>query len=239
MTNLYPIIRNVGNEISLPVLTACSTDGEYLQKINCKHWFPNPISCSGICSIEEKNNPTKEDCLKCSKRETFAGEKKVVQSESTAKLLLVDIVGSKTIIQENLTKQNNIVMEKKENKKEKSFSKKAKDYLKAEASQATQGKVSQKVFEYRKKLCMECEFRIEKTPLGKEDSIGWCKGGCGCKVGNPRAALSEKLYMPTLSCPKNKFGPSKGEGFNVSDAVDSAKSVVKSVVNLFTEKKDS
>jgi hypothetical protein len=43
--------------------------------------------------------------------------------------------------------------------------------------------------------------------------------------------------MPTLSCPKGKFGIEKGTGFNVTDAVDSAKGIIKSVKNLFEKDK--
>ena len=90
------------------------------------------------------------------------------------------------------------------------------------------GKISQEIFEKRKSICMSCEHRVAKAK-DKEDEIGWCKGGCGCSIGNPRAALSEKLYMPTLSCPKKKFGPEKGVGFNVSDALNSIKGLATAV----------
>lgn len=119
---------------------------------------------------------------------------------------------------------------------EPSFVQKAKSYVKAEGSQVISGKVSEEIFEKRKSICMACEYRVSEHKTYK-DSIGWCKGGCGCGVGNQRAALSQKLYMPTLSCPKKKFGPEKGEGFNVSDAVDSVKGIVTSVKNLFDKDK--
>jgi hypothetical protein len=130
-------------------------------------------------------------------------------------------------------KNANLITEK---TKEPTFKEKAKAYIKAESSQVISGKVSQEVFEKRKEICMSCEHRIEKHKTYR-DSIGWCKGGCGCSLGNQRAALSQKLYMPTLSCPKGKFGPEKGEGFNVSDAVDSVKGIVTSVKNLFEKDK--
>jgi hypothetical protein len=119
---------------------------------------------------------------------------------------------------------------------EPTFTEKAKSYIKAETSQAITGKVSQEVFEKRKAICMSCEHRIEQHKTFK-DSIGWCKGGCGCSLGNQRAALSQKLYMPTLSCPKGKFGKEKGEGFNIGDAADSIKGVITSVKNLFEKDK--
>jgi hypothetical protein len=123
-----------------------------------------------------------------------------------------------------------------ENKSQKSFIEKAKAYMKAEGSQALQGKVDDDVFEKRKNICISCSHLV-KAKGDTKDSIGWCGGGCGCSVGNPRAALSQKLYMPTLSCPKGKFGVEKGSGFKVEDAVDSAKGIITSVKNLFEKDK--
>lgn len=123
-----------------------------------------------------------------------------------------------------------------DNESKKSFIEKAKAYMKAEGSQALQGKVEDSVFERRKTICTSCPHLI-KSKGTSEDTIGWCGGGCGCAVGNPRAALSQKLYMPTLSCPKGKFGAEKGSGFKVEDAVDSAKGILTSVKNLFEKDK--
>jgi hypothetical protein len=130
------------------------------------------------------------------------------------------------LIQNN---QNNLV-------KNPSFIEKTKNYFKAESSQALLGKVSEKIFKKRKQICMACEFRISSAK-NATDSIGWCKGGCGCSVGNPRAALSQKLYMPTLSCPKGKFGKEEGRGFSVEDAVDSGKGFFKSLASLIKGQK--
>lgn len=127
-------------------------------------------------------------------------------------------------------------LKKEETKKDPSFKEKVKNYAKAETSQMFSGKVSDQIFEKRKQICLSCEF-LTKEAKNITDEIGWCKGGCGCVVGNPRAALSQKLYMPTLSCPKGKFGIEKGTGFNVTDAVDSAKGIIKSVKNLFEKDK--
>jgi len=123
-----------------------------------------------------------------------------------------------------------------EDESKKSFIEKAKAYMKAEGSQALQGKVDDSVFERRKTICTSCPHLI-KSKGTAEDVIGWCGGGCGCAVGNPRAALSQKLYMPTLSCPKGKFGAEKGAGFKVEDAVDSAKGILTSVKNFFEKDK--
>lgn len=110
---------------------------------------------------------------------------------------------------------------------------KIKSYAKAEVSQLTQGKVSEEIFNKRKDFCMSCERRTNPHPEG--ESIGWCTN-CGCGI-TPRAALSQKLYIPTISCPLNKFGPEKGEGFNTKDAIDSVKGVVNSVKSLFEKDK--
>lgn len=115
------------------------------------------------------------------------------------------------------------------NTDEPSLTNKVVSYAKAEGSLFVLGKVSVEVYEERKKLCSSCEFLTNPKP--EIESLGWCKGGCGCKIGNPRSALSEKLYMPALSCPKHKFGPSPGTGFNPSTAVNSVKGVITSVIN--------
>jgi hypothetical protein len=103
-------------------------------------------------------------------------------------------------------------------------------YAKAEASQFVLGKVSDEVYNERKSICQSCEFLTNPKP--EIESLGWCKGGCGCKIGNPRAALSEKLYMPALVCPKRKFGTAQGTGFNASDALNSVKGVATSLIEL-------
>jgi hypothetical protein len=116
-----------------------------------------------------------------------------------------------------------------------SFIKKTINYAKAETSQIVSGKVSEDIFENRKKICMSCEHLTNPKP--DVDPIGWCKGGCGCVVGNPRAGLSQKLYIPSVSCPKNKWGTEKGEGFKISDSLDSIKGIATSVKNLFEKDK--
>jgi hypothetical protein len=109
--------------------------------------------------------------------------------------------------------------------------KKAASYLKAESSQIFGGRVSEEVFEKRKTFCLSCEKRVNPEP--QNESIGWCQT-CGCGV-NKRAALSQKLYMPTISCPLNKFGPEKGEGFSVSDAKNAVEGIISSVASIIKE----
>lgn len=110
---------------------------------------------------------------------------------------------------------------------------KIKSYAKAEMSQIIQGKVSEEIFHERKEQCLSCERRINPHPEG--ESIGWCTS-CGCGI-TPRAALSQKLYIPTISCPLNKFGPAKGGGFNSKDVLDSVKGIATSVKSLFEKDK--
>jgi hypothetical protein len=216
--------------ITLQQYHVCERDKSiFYKKINCKHWTVTEDSCSRFCNLK-KIQCTDSICYKCEEREPINN---VIPQENKR---------TNPIVQEmrNRFPQHNVYkpapMPAEENEKEKSFADKAKTYAKAETSQMVQGKVSKKVFEKRKAICMACEYRVE-TAKNNKDEIGWCKGGCGCTVGNPRAALSQKLYMPTLSCPKGRFGPEKGEGFNISDVVDSVKGVITSVKNLFEKDK--
>lgn len=204
----------------------CETNPSVVyRKINCKHWIINN-ECQSYCSIKNKNTSFM-DCKSCDIREPFVSVQENVNEKSHP---FVNQMKQK-IPQYNAFKVKHPTTEE-----EKSFAEKAKSYASAEASQILQGKISQEAFEKRKATCMACEYRVAFAKEQK-DEIGWCKGGCGCSVGNPRAALSQKLYMPTLSCPKGKFGPEKGEGFNVADAADSVKGIITSVKNLFEKDK--
>lgn len=122
---------------------------------------------------------------------------------------------------------------KKETEK-KSFIEKAKSYAKAEISQIIEGKVSEDIFCKRKNLCLSCEFLVNPKP--NEESIGWCKGGCGCQIGNTRSALSAKLYMPHLKCPKNKFDVEKGNGFDTKHVIESLNGIKNSIIETAINK---
>ena len=172
------------------------------QKINCKHWSVAEDGCTTICSLKVLDNPSWADCAKCEKRECSV-------DMPVAKLTPIKITPNA------------------QKPRDPSFFEKALSYSKAEISQFAGGKVSEEVFNKRKELCMSCDYRVNVAQ--QVEPIGWCKGGCGCKIGNPRSSLSQKLYMPTLSCPLKKFGPEKGEGFNITDALDSVKGVVTAV----------
>jgi hypothetical protein len=70
------------------------------------------------------------------------------------------------------------------------------------------------------------------NPTPNTEPIGWC-ATCGCSAKNPRASLSNKLWMPNLVCPLKKFAQETGQGFNVDDAVNSVKGAIQSVTSLF------
>jgi hypothetical protein len=235
---IFPKVVNCG-DVHLPI-------------VNCEYWSFKE-TCKTNCGIGLKETPSTMDCFTCTSRKSFNNKLVLINEENKVVQVDENITVEKKNGEYNIlflgdkNKEESIkkveYKEKRVPQEEKHFIDKAKTYLAAEGSQVSQGKVPQNVFEKRKKICMQCEFRYSPEYKNKEkpffkDSIGWCRGGCGCGVGTPRAALSVKLYMPTLSCPKGKFGPESGAGFNISDAVDSAKGIVKSVANLF-KKEDS
>jgi hypothetical protein len=216
---------NIANNENIKLIE-CTIGGKSLQVVNCEHWSANPDTCTSICAIAKEENPSFSQCLKCKFKKTIMPTLIYNANKKTGKHELSFNTGS----------EETTTIKKKKQIKNPSFSEKAKSYIKAETSQATQGRVSKSIFNKRKEICMNCDYRVNN--VATKDSIGWCKGGCGCSVGKPRSALSEKLYMPTLKCPQNKFGPENGEGFNMDDALDSIKNVAKSVVDLF-KKEDS
>jgi len=174
------------------------------QIINCEHWNFKESTCEINCKLKNIN-PSIIDCIKCKERKKFDATPNIKSSVSQ-----VTISAPKKVNSQNV-----------------------RSYAKAEVSQFTQGKVSEKIFNKRKEHCMSCERR--KNPHPEGESIGWCTS-CGCGI-TPRAALSQKLYIPTISCPLNKFGPEKGEGFNAKDAIDSVKGIATSVKSLFEKDK--
>jgi hypothetical protein len=211
--------RIVKKEITFPKTVQCTVFGKDLPIVNCQYWSANVSECKAVCKLGKKENPSVADCAACSQRYTFEGIKKIIFDKDSNSFEIVDLSDS----------VENVPVIKMD---EPTLSEKTKNYIKAESSQLIEGKISEETFQKRKNKCMACEFRV-KTAKNATDSIGWCKGGCGCSVGNPRAALSQKLYMPSLSCPKGKFGKEEGKGFNISDAKDSATGFIKSVVNIF------
>lgn len=185
-----------------------------MRSINCKHWSTDD-NCITKCSLNVINNPEPHDCAKCSQREC------IVENPPIPKPKIVATITDDSIKNGDLP--------------EPSFFKKAISYAKAETSQFLGGKVSEEVFEKRKNICMECNYRINPKP--ESELIGWCKGGCGCSIGAPRSALSQKLYMPSLKCPQQKFDVEKGEGFNVGDAMDSLRGAAEAINSTIKEEK--
>lgn len=224
----------------LPKVLSCKDEKISLPMINCIHWSSNS-DCVTNCAINAAQSPDYNFCIKCDKRKSIEESKIISEKIINNDVITPELQEKLNLEVKKLQEKNKKNIQKKidqETKKEteKSFLEKATSYLKAESSQATQGKISKENFEKRKEICLQCEFRtndvVQKNGQPLHDTIGWCKGGCGCTVGNPRAALSEKLYMPTLICPKRKFGEEKGEGFKVEDTIDSVKGIIKSVKNL-------
>lgn len=232
---LIKIIMQNNTVPILPKVVPCESKSITLPIINCSHWSIDS-ECNSICALNLTENPDYKFCINCTSRNPL-------QDILEKPQILKSKIPNEDIIKEHLEKNYKKIEEAKKlflndkNKiKEKSFLEKTTTYLKAESSQATQGKISKENFEKRKEICLKCEYRandiVQKNGQPLHDIIGWCKGGCGCTVGNPRAALSEKLYMPTLRCPKGKFAEEKGEGFKVEDTIDSVKGIIKSVKNL-------
>lgn len=113
-------------------------------------------------------------------------------------------------------------------------SQKIKGYIGAETSQFLHGRVDEDVYTYRKNICLNCDRRENNSP--ESESIGWCTA-CGCG-SSKRAALSSKLYMPTVSCPIGKFETSRGSGFNIKDAKNAITGVAESIQQIIKSDKD-
>jgi hypothetical protein len=211
------------NNISLNQLIECGNPEKKLRGVDCVYWNINTDTCQQHCSLK-KINVVGLVCQVCK-------EKKPVKSTPAEQMRGImeqtnyfNGSGDKVKIKEEFLE------------KQKSFAEKAKSYSGIEASQLLQGKVSEEVFNARKEQCLACHKRV--NPLPDIEKIGWC-GGCGCGSKNPRAGLSNKLYMPSWECPLKKFGKEKGEGFNIADATDSVKGVITSVKNLFSKEEEN
>lgn len=204
-------------KITLPQYINCKNKKTSLPKIDCEYWNADETECNQYCSIKKENtNYTK--CSKCDIRKSLNPVQELKNILPQKNFYTIDKNGIK--INEEFI----------ENKQNKSFTSKAMSYTKVEGSQLIQGKVSQEVFDKRIKLCISCPQRINPSPNTEE--IGWCKA-CGCSSRNPRAALSNKLWMPNWECPQKKFGKEEGQGFSIGDATNSLKGIVTSVTSLF------
>jgi hypothetical protein len=206
--------------ISLNQFVFCDENnktGQAYAKLNCKHWnlkSNDNNTCKQYCSLKNIDTHIR-NCHMCKERE------EIVPTQYSHYNNVAEEMRNK------LPQFNFFNMSNQQNNTE--FKDQVKLYASAEGSQLLQGKVSQEIFDKRKEQCMGCEKR--KNVNSEVDKIGWC-GGCGCSTSNPRAGLSQKLWMPTLSCPLKKFGPEKGEGFNIEDAKDVIGGVMKSVTDF-------
>lgn len=79
------------------------------------------------------------------------------------------------------------------------FLKRAKSWMKAEASVVTQGQLPDDQYEARMAVCRGCEYLDPR----EAPQVGFCKT-CGCGTG-VRAELTVKGRMPAATCPKNKW----------------------------------
>lgn len=211
--------------ITLPQIVKCQEKQIAYAKVNCVHWHLDGTGeCKPFCKLKNISVGL-QNCIQCDKREVLENTSNVVKSP--AQQLRERLPQTNVYTKEVLEK---FKKEQEENKK--TFIEKASQYAQTEGSQFVNGKVSDEVFEKRKLLCMECPRR--KNPTPETEPIGWC-ATCGCSAKNPRAALSNKLWMPDLVCPLNKFPKEEGSGFNVVDALNSVKGAVQSVISLFKQ----
>lgn len=211
------------NKITLPQTTRCDQYNRSLVHVNCEHWSANKENCIGYCTLKSENTDIKK-CSTCSLRKSFN-----IQTDSPQKNFgnqMKSIMEQTTF--DDISKS--ILNAPQKKPKSASFAEKALSYSKVEGSQLFQGKVSEESYNKRKLICMTCPQRINPTPQSEE--IGWCKS-CGCSSRNPRAALTNKLWMPDWECPQKKFGKEEGHGFNIEDAANSLKGIATSVVSLF------
>jgi hypothetical protein len=209
--------------ISLPQIIKCSDKSLAYARINCTHWDLNTKGeCTPKCKLKNKDIKFSE-CQSCDVRNPIEDDN--IRFKSMAHQMRERIPQANYYNKQKLSEEKKKTMEQ-----DKSFLEKAAQYAKTEGSQLIEGKVSEEIFEKRKSLCMECPRRMNPTP--ETEPIGWC-ATCGCSAKNPRAALSNKLWMPDLVCPLNKFPQETGQGFNVGDAVNSVKGAIQSVASLF------
>lgn len=178
-------------------------DNIHKQKVNCVNWFIDTELCQTKCSIQEFENPTLGNCISCKKRQSHT--KEVLEEDAKTNPFTNLTVSANP----EITVKNVI------------------SYAKSESSQFFHGTVDDDIYNERKKQCIDCPHKVNNVNKAT-DEIGWCTA-CGCGTGTERTRLSAKLRMPALMCPKGKFGAAVGKGFNIKDAIDSAKGLIKVV----------
>lgn len=171
----------------------CKDSVFHMQEVNCTSWSVNVESCKTSCSLNLFENPTIHNCIACKQRTGYS--KEILEEDK--KIIPVTIKNTEP----KITPKN------------------IASYANAELSQFIQGKVDDEIYNERKEKCMGCPSRVNNVN-NKTDEIGWCNS-CGCGLGNDNSKLSIKLRKPSLFCPRGKFQPAMGAGFNISDAVDS------------------
>jgi hypothetical protein len=214
------------NNIVLPQFERCTTNNKIVhKKINCVYWQINN-KCSSFCALKNEETNIKK-CSECELRKNITpdipGFLRPSLQELKSKLPQTNVYNPS--INEKVDEENG---------ESESFLKKALSYGKAEGSQFFSGKVSLEIYEERKNICKECPNKVNPKP--DQEELGWCTK-CGCSSKNPRAALTNKLWMPSFECPIKKFGKSSGTGFNTKDALNSIKGAAKAIVNTIEEQK--
>lgn len=111
------------------------------------------------------------------------------------------------------------------------LAKKAAQYIGVEARHAWGGPAPAAVFEERMRLCLACPGRVDELDGMRDDGgVGFCtKCGCGA---NQRSRLSVKLTLAGVACPLKKFPAVSGTGGTIASAVEAAKGVAASAINL-------
>ena len=181
----------------------CEGTPTHKQKVNCIHWNINESICKTSCNLSLFESPDSNQCSNCKQRQSYS--KEILDEDTkTNPFTNLTVSGKSDVTMKNVMK-----------------------YAKAESSQFFHGTVDDVIYHERKQKCMECPNRVNNVN-NATDEIGWCTA-CGCGTGTERTKLSVKLRMPALMCPKGKFGAAIGKGFNVKDAIDSAKGAIKVV----------
>lgn len=187
---------------------SCSNPKITHQEVNCVHWSIETPSCITSCGLNLYQNPNSSNCNSCKKRESY----------------------SKEVLDDDEKKYNFTPI----TVKQKTPAELMQSYLKAESSQFFYGKVDDEIYNERKNICLSCP-QMTNNIGDKVDEVGWCKA-CGCGIGADRTRLSEKLRMPSLSCPQGKFKNALGSGFTIESAIDSLGGIYKMVKKTITKK---
>jgi hypothetical protein len=108
-------------------------------------------------------------------------------------------------------------------------------YLSVEAKHALKGPAPNDVIRQRISICATCPGRVDELDGVRDDGgVGFCtKCGCGA---NQRSKLSVKLTLAGVECPLGKFKKVEGTGGTIASAVEAAKGVAASAIDLVRKK---